>query len=59
MESKERITTQETAERFGVTPARNRQMVAEKQISARKMGSRYRGQWQVKTSAVEKRIHEI
>jgi acetoin utilization protein AcuB len=58
MEEKEWITTQEAAERLGVTPARIRQMVAENQISARKMGSKYRGQWQVKSSEVEKRVHE-
>jgi acetoin utilization protein AcuB len=58
MESKEWITTQEAAERLGVSSARIRQMVAENQISARKMGSKYRGQWQVKASEVEKRLHE-
>jgi acetoin utilization protein AcuB len=52
------ITTQEAADRLGVTTARIRQMVAENQIGARKMGSKYRGQWQVKASEVEKRIHE-
>ena len=58
MEEEEWITTQEAADRLGVTPARIRQMVAENQISARKMGSKYRGQWQVKSSEVEKRIHK-
>jgi len=58
MESKEWITTQEAAERLGVTTARIRQMVAENQISARKMGSKYRGQWQIKSSEIEKRLHE-
>jgi acetoin utilization protein AcuB len=58
MESREWITTQEAAERLGVTTARIRQMVAEDQITARKMGSKYRGQWQIKTSEVEKRLHE-
>jgi len=58
MESKEWITTQEAAERLGVTPARIRQMVAENQISARKMGSKYRGQWQIKSSDIEKKLHE-
>jgi acetoin utilization protein AcuB len=58
MESKEWISTQEAAERLGVTSARIRQMVAENQLSARKMGSKYRGQWQIKASEVEKRLHE-
>ena len=57
MRSDEWITTQEAAERLGVTTARIRQMVAEDQISARKMGSKYRGQWQIKASEVEERIH--
>ena len=58
MEIKEWITTQEAAERLGVTAARIRQMVAENQIEARKMGSKYRGQWQINSSEVEKRLHE-
>ena len=58
MESKEWISTQEAAERLGVTTARIRQMVAENQINARKMGSKYRGQWQIKSSDIEKRLHE-
>ena len=58
MTEQEWISTQEAAELLGVTTARIRQMVAENQISARKMGSKYRGQWQVKASEVEKRLHE-
>jgi acetoin utilization protein AcuB len=58
MEEKEWITTQEAAERLGVTTARIRQMVAENQITARKMGSKYRGQWSIKSSEVEQRLHE-
>jgi len=58
MESNEWITTQEAAERLDVTTARIRQMVAEKQISARKVGGKYRGQWQIKSSDIEKRLHE-
>ena len=57
MEAKEWITTQEAADRLGVTTARIRQMVAENQIGARKMGSKYRGQWQIKASDIEKRIY--
>jgi acetoin utilization protein AcuB len=58
MGTEEWVTTQEAAERLGVTTARIRQMVAENQIGARKMGSKYRGQWQVKASEVEKRLYE-
>jgi acetoin utilization protein AcuB len=58
VEDKEWITSQEAAERLGVTSARIRQMVAENQITARKMGGKYRGQWQIKASDVEKRIHQ-
>ena len=58
MENKEWISTQEAAERLGVTTARIRQMVAENQIGARKMGSKYRGQWQINLKDVEKRLHE-
>ena len=47
MEAKEWITTQEAADRPGDTTARIRQMVAENQISSRRLGSKYRGQWQI------------
>jgi acetoin utilization protein AcuB len=57
MNPEEWITTQEAAERLGVTTARIRQMVAENQFTAQKMGSKYRGQWQIKASEVEERIH--
>ena len=58
MEIKEWITTQEAADRLGVSTARIRQMVAENQITARKMGGKYRGQWQIKSSDVEKRLYK-
>jgi len=58
VENKEWISTQEAAEHLGVTTARIRQMVAENQIGARKMGSKYRGQWQINLTDVEKRLHE-
>jgi len=58
VEQKEWITTQEAAERLGVSTARIRQMVAQDQISARKIGGKYRGQWQIKSSEVEKRLFE-
>lgn len=58
MELNEWMTTQEAADRLGVSTARIRQMVAENQITARKMGGKYRGQWQIKSSDVEKRLHK-
>ena len=58
MGTEEWITTQEAAARLGVTTARIRQMVAENQLTAQKMGSKYRGQWQIKASEVEKRLYE-
>ena len=57
MSSEEWITTQAAAEKLGVTTARIRQMVAENQLEARKMGTKYRGQWQIKASEIEKRLH--
>jgi excisionase family DNA binding protein len=57
MSPEEWITTQEAAERLGVTTARIRQMVAENQLTAQKMGSKYRGQWQIKASEVEERTY--
>jgi acetoin utilization protein AcuB len=58
METKDWITTQEAAERLGVTTARIRQMVADNQISARKMGGKYRGQWQINSSEINKRLYK-
>jgi acetoin utilization protein AcuB len=58
MESNEWITTLEAADRLGVTSARIRQMVAENLISARKLGSKYRGQWQISASEIEKLVHK-
>jgi acetoin utilization protein AcuB len=58
MESNEWITAQEAADRLGVSSARIRQMIAENQISARKMGSKYRGQWQINASQIEKLVHK-
>ena len=57
MESSEWITTQEAANRLGVTTARVRQMVAEEQLNARKVGGKYRGQWQINAGEVEKFLH--
>ncbi len=57
MSELEWMSTQEAAVTLGVTTARIRQMVAENQLTARKMGSKYRGQWQVKASEIEKRLY--
>ncbi len=58
MESKEWITTQEAADLLDVTTARIRQLIAEKQINAQKMGGKYRGQWQINKKDLKKRVHE-
>ncbi len=58
MEMNEWITTQEAADLLGVTPARIRQMVAENQISAQKMGGKYRGQWQINAKELKKQVHK-
>ncbi len=46
------ITTQEAAKRLRVSTARIRQMMAEGQLTGQKMGGKYRGQWQIKSSDV-------
>ena len=56
MEDNNWIVTQEAADRLGVTSARIRQLVAEKKLTARKLGSKYRGQWLVKASEIEQRL---
>ena len=57
--NKEWISTKEAAERLGVTTARIRQMVAEKQVEAQKLGGKYRGQWLIKASEIEKRLVKL
>ncbi len=57
MPQEEWISTQEAAGRLGVSSARVRQLVAQDQLNARKMGSKYRGQWQIKASDVQALIH--
>lgn len=58
MEDVEWMTTQEAADRLGVTTARIRQMLAENQIEAQKVGGKYRGQWQIKASEIELLRHQ-
>jgi acetoin utilization protein AcuB len=52
----ELITTQEAASQLGVTSARIRQMIADGKLSAKKVGGKYRGQWQINAKDVYKRI---
>jgi len=52
------ITTQEAANRLRVSTARIRQMMAEGQLTGQKMGGKYRGQWQIKSSDVELKAHK-
>jgi acetoin utilization protein AcuB len=52
------ILTQEAAEKLGVTTARIRQMVATGQLTGKKSGGKYRGQWQINASEVAKRVHQ-
>ncbi len=52
------ITTQDAANRLRVSTARIRQMMAEGQLTGQKMGGKYRGQWQIKSSDVELKVHK-
>jgi len=52
------ITSQEAADQLEVSTARIRQMMADGQIEGQKMGGKYRGQWQVNASDVEKRVYK-
>jgi acetoin utilization protein AcuB len=51
------ITTRDAADRLGVTSARIRQMVSDGEITGKKIGGKYRGQWQVSAKEIEKRVH--
>jgi len=51
------ISTSDAAIRLGVTTARIRQMVANDQLSGRKFGGKYRGQWLIKASEVDEKAH--
>ncbi len=52
------ITSQEAAVRLSVSTARIRQMVADGQLNAQKIGNKYRGQWQIMASDVEKKFYK-
>ncbi len=58
MEDRAWIVTKEAASRLGVTPARIRQLVAEGRLTGQKLGGKYRGQWLVKASEIEDRLHQ-
>jgi acetoin utilization protein AcuB len=49
------ITTGQAAAILGVSTARIRQLIAEGQLTATKLGGRHRGQWLVETREVEQR----
>lgn len=50
------ITTKEAAEILGVSTARIRQLVATGELTANKLGGKYRGQWMVSTSDIINRL---
>ena len=52
------ITTQEAADRLAVSTARIRQMVANGQLTGKKLGNKYRGEWQIIASDVENKFYK-
>jgi len=52
------ITSIEAAEILGVSTARIRQLVAEKNLEAKKLGGKYRGQWLINSNSIESRLHK-
>lgn len=52
------ITTRAAAEILGVSTARIRQLVAEKNLEAKKLGDKYRGQWLINTTSIESRLQK-
>jgi len=50
------ISTKEAADILGVSTARVRQLVATGQLSANKLGGKYRGQWMISTSDIINRL---
>ncbi len=52
------ISTQEAAQKLGVSSARIRQMVAAGQLDARKQGGKYRGSWQISASDVAQKAQQ-
>lgn len=56
MEDSTWVSTREAADLLGVSTARIRQLVAANELSAKKLGGKYRGQWLVSTSDIIKRL---
>ena len=52
------ISTKEAAEKLGISTARIRQMMAEGQLTGKKIGGKYRGQWQIKASDVAIKVQQ-
>lgn len=50
------ITTNEAAQLLGVSTARIRQLLAEGQFTAQKLGGKYRGQWLILEAEVKKKV---
>jgi acetoin utilization protein AcuB len=52
------ISTQQAADKLGVSTARIRQMMADGQLTGRKIGGKYRGRWQIKASDVAIKVQK-
>ncbi len=52
------VTSKEAAETLGVSTARVRQLVAENNLEAKKLGGKYRGQWLINSNSIESRMQK-